>query len=161
MDAIETLKAENDRSGGPLEGSMDLERFGVMGWSMGGGGTLIAARDNPTELKAAVALCGWENGRFGTNKVPHLLFGGENDGTAAPRRHAIPHYESIPAGTPKMYFEVRGGGHSVANNPANGMGQVGRYGLSWMKVFLEDDDRYMQFLENDMPSAASDFRSEL
>ncbi len=160
MDALVTVAAEDTRLDSPLYGSMDISRFAVMGWSMGGGGSLIAARDNP-DLKAGISLCGWEpGGDFDTNTVPHLLFGGEFDGTADPDAHAIPHYESIPDTTPKMYFEVALSDHDVANDPANAGGEVGRYGLSWLKVFLEGDERYRQFLE-EPPSSASDFRTNL
>ncbi len=160
MDALASVAAEDTRSGSPLNGTIETSRFAVMGWSMGGGGSLIAAENNP-DLKAGVSLCGWEpNTSFNTNTVPHLLFGGESDGTANPNSNAIVHYESIPDTTPKMYFEVAGGSHSIANDPDNEGGEVGRYGLSWLKVFLEGDERYRQFLL-ETPSSSSDFRSSL
>src|SRR5688572_15576019 len=37
IDALETLRSENERPGSPLVGAMALDRLGVMGWSMGGG----------------------------------------------------------------------------------------------------------------------------
>jgi hypothetical protein len=59
-----------------------------------------------------------------------------------------------------MLFEVAGGAHSVANDPASAKGEIGRYGLSWLKVFLEDDERYRQFLL-ETPSTQSDFQDNL
>src|SRR6185436_19919616 len=61
LDGIETLKGEDQRNGSPLQGHMALDRFAVMGWSMGGGGTLIAANETPT-LRAAVTLAAWSPG---------------------------------------------------------------------------------------------------
>jgi hypothetical protein len=37
---------------------------------------------------------------------------------------------------------------------------IGRYGLSWMKVFLQGDERYRQFLQQ-MPSGTTDFASNV
>jgi hypothetical protein len=45
LDALETMKAENTRDGGPLKAKLDLKRLGVVGWSMGGGGVMLAAKD--------------------------------------------------------------------------------------------------------------------
>lgn len=158
LDGIETLRAENTRSGSPVEGQMALDRFGVMGWSMGGGGTLIAANGNP-ELRAAVTFAAWSPGaRFGEDAVPTLLLAGSSDTLAGGQSQGF--FESIPESTPKMLFEVSGGSHSIANDPRSADGQIGRYGLSWLKVFLEGDERYRQFLLEE-PSRASDFRDNL
>jgi dienelactone hydrolase len=158
LDGITTLKAENERSGSPLEGAMALDRFGVMGWSMGGGGTLIVANEHP-ELRAAVGLAAWSPGvRFADNEVPTLLLAGSADGLAGGQSQGF--FESIPEQTPKMLFEVAGGPHDIANNPASAGGEIGRYGLSWLKVFLEGDERYRQFLL-ETPSRESDFRDNL
>jgi len=158
LDGIETLRAENTRSDSPIVGQMALDRFGVMGWSMGGGGTLIAANGNP-ELRAAVSFAAWSPGaRFGEDQVPTLLLAGSSDTLAGGQSQGF--FESIPESTPKMLFEVAGGSHSVANDPRSADGQIGRYGLSWLKVFLEGDERYRQFLLEE-PSRASDFRDNL
>jgi len=146
LDALKTLDEENTRGGSPLQGKLDSSRRAVMGWSMGGGGTLITANTHP-ELKAAISLCGWAAGNtFRDDKVPSLLFAGSADRTASTTSHSKPFYDSIPATTPKMLYEVQGGGHSIANTPRNESGRIGLYGLSWLKVFLEGDERYRPFL---------------
>jgi len=158
LDGIETLKAENERAGSPVEGDMALDRFAVMGWSMGGGGTLIAANEHP-ELRAAVGLAAWSPGAsFADNEVPTLLLAGSSDTLAGGQSQGF--FTSIPEATPKMLFEVAGGSHSVANDPSSANGEIGRYGLSWLKVFLEGDERYRQFLL-ETPSRQSDFRDNL
>lgn len=50
LDALETLKSEHARTDSPLHGRLALDRLATMGWSMGGGGTLLAADEHP-ELK--------------------------------------------------------------------------------------------------------------
>jgi dienelactone hydrolase len=158
LDGIETLKAEDARADSPIEGQMALDRFAVMGWSMGGGGSLIAANDNP-ELRAAISLAAWSPGvRFSDNEVPTLLLAGSLDLIAGGQSQGF--FDSIPESTPKMLFEVAGGGHDIANDPRSAGGEVGLYGLSWLKVFLEGDERYRQFLL-ETPSRQSEFRDNL
>jgi dienelactone hydrolase len=158
MDALETLRAENDRADSPVVGAMDLERLGVMGWSMGGGGTLIAANAHP-ELRAAVSFAAWSPGvQFGDDQVPTLMLAGSADPLAGGQSQGF--FDSIPEETPKMLFEVSGGAHDIANDPRAADGEVGRYGLSWLKVFLEGDERFRQFLL-ETPSRQSDFRTNL
>jgi dienelactone hydrolase len=158
LDALDTLRAEDERPGGPLEGAMALDRLGVMGWSMGGGGTLIAANENP-ELRAAVSFAAWSPGvQFSDNRVPALMLAGSADPLAGGQSQGF--FESMPETTPKMLFEVAGGPHDIANDPRSAEGEIGRYGLSWLKVFLEGDERFRRFLL-DTPSRQSDFRSNL
>lgn len=155
--AVETIKAENTRSGSPLSGKIDVTRMAVMGWSMGGGGTLISIDTHP-ELKAGISLCGWSPGsKFTTTKVPALLIASQGDPLAGGQSQGF--YDSIPSPTPKMIFETPGGNHNVGNDPANLSGEIGRYGLSWLKVFLEGDERYRQFITVKPVATTTDFRS--
>ncbi|MCS5610052.1 MAG: hypothetical protein NZ961_06535 [Candidatus Poribacteria bacterium] len=62
--------------------------------------------------------------------------------------------------TPKLIFEVTEGKHRVANSPLGGNGEVGRLAISWLKVFLEGDNRYRRFLLQE-PKSASLFKSNL
>jgi dienelactone hydrolase len=158
MDALETLKSENTREGSPLKGKLDLSRQAVGGWSMGGGGTLLAAVDNPS-LKAAMAICPWNPVHdYSGDKVPSLMFAGTLDVLAGGQSQGF--YQSIPESTPKLLWEVSGADHFFANDPAGQSGAVGRYGLSFVKVFLEGDERYRQFLKEKGPNA-SDFRTNM
>lgn len=158
LNALESLKAENTRADSPLNGKLDNDRQAVGGWSMGGGGTLITVNGNP-QLKAGIAMCPWSPGGIYTfNQVPTLLFASSGDPLAGGQSQGF--YRSIPQATPKMLFEWGVGDHFMANAPTGALGQVGRYGLSWLKVFLEDDDRYRQFLEQPC-DGCTDFQSNL
>ena len=153
LDAITSLRAENKRAGSPLRGRLDVTRFAVSGWSMGGGGAQLAAVGMP-QLKAVVALCPWKpNAKF-SHSVPVLIFGGSKDNLAPVSKNASPHYKNTPHNTPKLLFEVRGAGHWIANDPQGANGAVGRFGLCWLKVFLDDDPRYRQFLLVKPPTAS-------
>jgi dienelactone hydrolase len=158
LDALESVAAEHERSGSPLMGKLDKSRQALMGWSMGGGGTLIAANRTPT-LKAAISMCGWNpTGWYAENKVPSLMFASLGDPLAGGQSQGF--YATIPESTPKMLIEAGIGDHFLANNPANMSGMIGRYGLSWMKVFLQGDERYRQFLLQ-MPSGTTDYASNV
>lgn len=152
MAAVDVLTSENTRQGGPLMGKVDTSKFAIMGHSMGGGGTLIAANTNSAKLKATVPLCPYQpGGNFSGITVPTLIIAGQSDTIAPIAQNATPHYASIPASTTKAYAEFRGADHFVANDPhAGANGQIaGRLALSWLKVFVDGDMRYKQFLHTE------------
>ena len=147
MAAADQLKAFNVTPGHAVEGRIDPARIGIMGWSYGGGGTLLAAKDHP-EFKAAIPMAPKTvlGTTFPTLSVPTLVIGCQSDGTAPVKNWAIPFYESIPRTTPKAYLESAGGSHGCVTN-RNAV--LGKYGVSWMKRFLDEDTRYSPFLCGD------------
>jgi dienelactone hydrolase len=156
IDALESLKKENMRDGSPIQGKLDTTRLGVMGWSMGGGGTWLTADSHP-ELKVAVSLCGWTTDAPGAmTNVPSLQLAVSDDELAAGMSQPV--YMAIPNGTPKMLVEWSSGGHWTNNDPMNQAQQVGRFGLVWIKIYLEGDMRYRDLLKT-MPMASSDFET--
>jgi dienelactone hydrolase len=158
MAALKSIAGENTRDGSPLKGKLDTSRQCTSGWSMGGGGTLIAASMHP-ELKCAVSFAAWQPTGGAMNKVPVLMFEGTVDPLAAGMSQGF--YDQTSDDVPKMIFEVSGAGHDVANSPMNSQGIIGMYGLSWFKVFLEGDDRYKQFLLAPKPSITATFATNL
>ncbi|HET8939891.1 MAG TPA: hypothetical protein VFN67_40905 [Polyangiales bacterium] len=148
MSALETCKGENERADSPIKGKLATDHLGVSGWSMGGGGTLIAAANNPT-LKAAVSFAAWGPNGGDKNKVPALMFEATADPLAASMSDS--YYAAVSDEVPKMLFEVQGSSHNVANDPANHDGIIGKYGLSWWKVYMEGDMRYKKFLTAGKP----------
>ena len=103
LDALASLELENTRMAGPLFGKLELDRQAVLGWSMGGGGALLAANENPS-LKAAVSMCGWGAFDLSDQDVPSLMFAASLDVLAGGMSQ--PFYESIPRRTPKLLYEV-------------------------------------------------------
>jgi dienelactone hydrolase len=166
-DALRTIACENTRASSPLCGRVDLDCLGVAGWSMGGGGALMAASAHPSIL-GAFAMAPWNDSiDYSRNTVPSLLFGGQLDGFVS-NAMLDEQYRSLPAETPRLMYVVRNGDHFVANSPTDAATDhapdgestpaVARLGLSWMKVFLECDDRFRPFL-GQQPANASDFRA--
>ena len=167
IDALETIKQENIRASSPLEGALNLEQLAVSGWSMGGGGAQRAAVLDNT-IAGVVALCPWLPNPQLDHQSPVLIFSGENDTVAPPFIHADVHYNVTPDATDKLLFEIANGNHSVANTPNGGNGSVGKIALSWLKLYVEENDCYCPLLTEELlvnpPSASKveqDFECEL
>jgi hypothetical protein len=127
----------------PLAGKLS-DRTGTSGYSMGGGGTTIAATGTPT-LKTSVGLAAW--GGDGTNdQVPELLFCGDAD-VVAPCNMSDSVYVGIPDSTPKMEIVAPGATHFNWFDPTDaGGGMSGMYALAFQKVYLEGDTRWKSLL---------------
>ncbi len=131
--SIEELKAENNNSGSPLFGKMS-GRYGTSGYSMGGGGTTFASNEDPS-LNTSVGLAAWGPSLGMT--VPTLFLCGTTDvvaGCANP---------STGLGTPNMQVSISGYGHMNWFGPTD---ISGYYALSWQKVYLEGDERWIPAL---------------
>jgi predicted dienelactone hydrolase len=143
--ALDKVVSLSRTSSSPLYNKVDASRLGVAGHSMGGGGTLAAARDNPS-YKAAVPLAPWHTTKSWSRvSVPTLIIGGSTDAIAGVALHSIPFYTSLPSSTKKAYMELSGEGHFYPQLPSN-YPIVGRYMISWFKRFMDSDTRYSPFL---------------
>ena len=122
---------------------IDATRLAVAGHSMGGGGSLEAARDRPS-LQAAVPLAPWNTTKNWSDlRVPTLIIGGESDTVASVSAHSVPFYNSIPAAAEKAYLELNNASHffpQTTNTP------TGRQAVAWLKRFVDNDTRYDQFI---------------
>ena len=122
---------------------VDASRIAVMGHSMGGGGTLEAAKDRPS-LQAAIGMTPWNVDKTWPEvSTPTMLIGAQNDSTAPVASHSEPFYRSLPATTDKAYLELRGASHFAPNSSNT---TIASYSISWLKRFVDDDTRYTQFL---------------
>ncbi|KAB1988132.1 alpha/beta hydrolase [Streptomyces triticiradicis] len=122
---------------------IDSGRLGVMGHSMGGGGTLEAAKSRPS-LQAAIPLTGWNlDTTWPEIKTPTLIVGADGDTIAPVATHSQPFYASLPSTLDKAYLELRGATHFTPNSSNT---TIAKYSISWLKRFIDDDTRYEQFL---------------
>ena len=126
-----------------VKNRIDPSRLGVMGHSMGGGGSLAAAESRKS-LQAAIPLTPYHNRRDWSDvSTPTLIIGAENDTIASVTAHAEPFYNILPSTGDKAYLELNNAGHG-APNAANVT--IAKYSISWLKRFIDDDVRYEQFL---------------
>ncbi|MFC6093153.1 alpha/beta hydrolase family protein [Saccharothrix lopnurensis] len=122
---------------------IDTSRLGVMGHSMGGGGTLRAAEQRPA-LQAAIPLTGWHTDKSWSGvRVPTLVVGAENDSIAPVSSHSEPFYSSLPSTLDKAYLELNGASHFAPNTSNT---TIAKYSIAWLKRFIDNDTRYEQFL---------------
>ncbi len=157
--ALDYVIAQNTRTGSPVRGMIDTDRLGVIGWSMGGGGTLRVATEG--RISAAIPLAPWDTSslQFRNVQAPTLILACQSDIIAPVRNHASPFYDRLPSDLNKAFVELDGGNHYCANG-ASSFGRydnvLSRMGVSWMKLHLDQDDRYKQFLCG--PNHTSDSR---
>ncbi len=157
LDQVATLSRT---SSSPIYNKVDTSRMGVMGWSMGGGGSLISAENRPS-IKAAAPQAPWNtSSSFSSITVPTLIFACQSDLIAPVNSHASPMYNSMSR-NPKQFLEIRNGSHSCANSGNGDQALIGKKGVAWMKRFMDNDMRYTSFACNNPNAglAVSDFRT--
>ncbi|HPD57978.1 MAG TPA: hypothetical protein PKW17_12110 [Smithellaceae bacterium] len=116
---------------------------GVSGYSMGGGGTLIASKSDST-LKVGVSFAPYNSStNFSTVSVPQILLGGSSDSIAPVSSHALPFYNSIPSSTKKALGVLRSASHLTFTSYDE---RAARYGVAFAKRFADGDTRYTPFL---------------
>ena len=157
-EALDTLAAENTRSGSPLMGKIDTQRMALMGHSYGGSAALYAANSNTDpRLKAVIGLNPvTTKGLYSTDHVPSLIIAGIGDPFVS---NARAQYNSIPNSTPKVLAILSrtpdvtlGSMHLISHSPLGGHRSdplVARLGLSFLEAYLMGDERYRQFLAYD------------
>ena len=153
--ALDYLVSQNSSSSSPVRGKIDTSRMGVVGWSMGGGGTIRVASEG--RIKAAIPLAPYDTTSTYARRAeaPTLIFACESDAVAAVSQHASPFYNALPSDIDKAFVEINNGSHYCANGGGSNDAVLGRFGVSWMKLHLDQDNRYKQFLCG--PNHTSDY----
>lgn len=144
--ALDYMIAQSGSSSSPIYNKVDSTRLGVIGWSMGGGGTLKLSTQR--SINAIIPQAPYYAGTnsFNTIKTPTLILACGADAVAPVGVHASPFYNRIPSTTPKAYLEIYGGSHFCANSGYPNEDLLGMYGIAWMKRFIDFDSRYSKFL---------------
>jgi dienelactone hydrolase len=172
----EKMTAENANSASPFFQSMN-GNTAIMGHSMGGGATILAAANNPN-IKAIVGLAPAETNPSAIAAasnvgIPALIFSGSSDGVTPPADHHIPIYNGLVSSC-KTFVSIIGGAHCYyANTNFNcdfgeattstgisitrAQQQARTYSLldPWLQYMLKDScDAYTQFsnVQDDSPS---------
>ena len=129
------LRYLTNSSNSTVRSRVDANRLGVAGHSMGGGGSLMAARDNPS-LKASVPMTPWSTTKsFPTVRVPTIVIGAESDSVAPVASHSIPFYTSLPGSLDKAYAELNNASDSRPTAPTRHRALLGRV----VKRFMDND----------------------
>lgn len=105
------LEDENSRSNSPLAGNIDLSKRNLMGFSMGGGGVLLAAEEMGDAPTSSIALAPWlgaYNVDYSQIDAPMLILGSENDELAY---HSEEYYAELPSNLERGLAIYAGGSH--------------------------------------------------
>jgi len=94
-------------------------KVGIMGHSMGGGASFLAASNN-TNIHALIGLAPAETNPSAIAvapnvQVPSIVFSGSSDGVTPPSQHHIPMYDGITS-TCKSFVNIIGGAHCYFAN---------------------------------------------
>lgn len=126
----------------PVRDRVDTNRLSVIGHSMGGGGVVYASEHRPS-LKAAVALAPFSPSQdMSTDRVPTMVMGGQNDTVVTPS-YLDGLYATLPAATQSDFVQIAGADHVYYTHPQS---TEMRLLIPWLKIFVDDDTRYTQFL---------------
>ena len=165
---IGLLRGENSRQGSAVRGKILEDSMAVMGHSMGGTAALLLANEKSDEIKAAIPFNagGVPNANFSSVAVPTLVIAGEIDRLAPVNDHAWSHYQTLTNEVPRMYMEVKGGNHFIANTaevenerlrPNIDVHElVGGMAVAWLKLFLDGEEEYRELLFGEMPSEVTE-----
>ena len=179
IDAITTIKQENERMASPLYGMIDSDSFIVSGYSMGGGASQIALtldHPNVSSIKAGIALnptiiledcdlCPIDGGyciclvpEMLDHDIPTFIVAGQFELNELPGYDGLlgqDIYDNTPETTVKMLFEVAGGGHGAAYET-----EPREKALQWAQYHLMGDIEICEALI-ETPDTASDFQTTL
>jgi dienelactone hydrolase len=126
----------------PVRDRVDPARLGVIGHSMGGGGAISAAQRRPS-LKAAIPLAPFSPSQnLASQRVPTMIITGQRDTVVTPS-YSDNLYATMPAATQSAFVEIAGADHLF---PTRANATVTRLMIPWLKIFLDNDTRYTQFL---------------
>lgn len=94
-------------------------KVGLMGHSMGGGASFLAASNN-TNIDALIGLAPAETNPSSISAspnilVPSIVFSGSSDGVTPPSQHHIPMYDGMTSPC-KSFVSITGGGHCYFAN---------------------------------------------
>jgi hypothetical protein len=137
----------------PVKSEVDPARLSVLGHSAGGAGAMEEAEQHP-ELRAVIGLAPGFPGQgltLATDTVPTLIVGGQNDGTVTPS-YLSSLYSTLPASTQSDFAQIAGADH-VYYTHANNVEM--KLIIPWLKVFVDSDTRYTQFLCPALPDPSS------
>jgi hypothetical protein len=170
------MTAENSNSASPFYQKIN-GNMAIMGHSMGGGATILAAANN-SNIKAIIGLAPAETNPSAIAaapnvSVPALVFSGSSDGVTPPADHHIPIYNGLVSAC-KTFVSIVGGAHCYYANTnfncdfgeattSTGISitrtqqQARTFSLldPWLEYMLKDScNAYTQFsdLQDDSPS---------
>lgn len=137
------LLAFSNTAGNPITGKLN-GTLGAAGHSMGGGGTMVALRDD-ARFRAGVPLAPYyQNGNFSAVTKPTFSLTCRSDVAAPGNIYALPWYNSMIRAE-KLYVEVPGD-HLCPMTGYGNKAKQGKWIVSFFSRWLRGDTRFSPFL---------------
>lgn len=148
---IAKLKSENNRAGSPIAGLVDTNALQIMGFSKGGGGTLLAAHDQGAAVKSAQALAPYmDNIAYNIRNInaATIVYTGTDD-VVAPAMGAVGMFNSLPRSVERTLAYFRGMPHKgwMLDGTSQDHVKALTYITAWMKVHLSGDNSYASYVD--------------
>jgi predicted dienelactone hydrolase len=157
LGGLEMLESENSRQDSPICSLVDTDRLGIMGFSMGGGGTLKAADAMGSRIRTALSLAPHEaaslDASMYTNiSVPTVVTTGTND-LLCPRDSVKTIFDCLPSGIERLFVNFTDADHVDWMDWFGDQRTQNRFKtfvVSWLKYHLEGDISYKTYSLGDM-----------
>lgn len=160
VDAYNELIEENERTGSPIRGAVNVNEIQIMGYSKGGGGALMAAQQLSSQgrtLGAVQALAPYYDVWSNDNLIsaPVAIHGGGSDIIAPTGVHATPMFNGLNGNTKRVLAVYSGLDHLTWVSSSSSLHpRLKQYITSWMKVHLNGDAYYQKYLNGASHNAA-------
>lgn len=129
----------------PIRGRVDRNRMGMVGYSMGGGGALLAASDMGGQVKSVIGMSPFldtQQPDYERISAATLMLGGSLDFVSTPDS-VRSYFQRLPADTAKAIGILRGLNHLDWANLIGGGGTMKNRGrilmTAWLKLQLNGD----------------------
>jgi len=138
---LDWIIAQDSQAGSPYEGNVDAQHVGASGHSQGGGGTLMAGRDQRMTLTAPLEpyigrLGGYQRSSIGEQSGPMFLMSGANDSIASPSANQQPIFDGT--NVPVFWGTLAGADHlGSATGDINGFRGPA---TAWFRLHLMQDE---------------------
>ena len=145
--AFRNLIEKNRDANSTLFRMIDEQRIAMTGYSLGGAGGILAANERDYPVRAVVGICAY-NPITATKNVPHLFITGTRDVVASPTR-ILRTFRAMTKVKTRAYAKFNGLDHLDPINFGGKHELMARYIISWLKVYLSEDNAYYGFLAGD------------
>ncbi len=145
--AIDTLTRESLKSTGALAGKVDLGRLALTGYSFGGAGSLIAARQLGTKIKAVVPMNAYRP-IVSAIDAPVLFITGNKD-TVALSQLVLSAFQGLSNDYPRAFANINGNDHFGPLNIGNKHQEISALVVPWLKVFIGNEPAYETYFRGE------------
>jgi predicted dienelactone hydrolase len=156
LGGLEKLESENNRPSSPIYHLVDMNALGIMGFSMGGGGTLKAANTVGYKIKTALSLAPHEDpvnpSMYTHISVPTVVTTGTRD-RICPRDSVRAVFDCLPNDIERLFINFTNAHHVDWMNMLGDHETQNRFKtfvVSWLKYYLASDSSYLTYLSGEM-----------